>query len=282
MKAIISCCQTIPIDNKEINLKKAIRVIRQEAKKGSDIVVLPEMFICPYCHASFIKYAEPDNGSTISTLAALAKELKIYIFAGSIPEIENHHIYNTCFVFNRKGEIIGRHRKMHLFDVSIQNGISFKESSVFSAGQSLTVVDTEFGPIGVAICFDIRFVEPFRLMVDRGANLIIIPAAFNMTTGPLHWELAIRSRAVDNQCFIVACSSGRDTHAKYCAWGHSSIVNPWGQIVGDLNEKEGTLQSTIDFDEVTKVRYELPILSSRRNDIYTINETGGKHFEYTD
>lgn len=277
MKAQIACCQMIPIDDKQKNLEKAASMVRREAAAGTDIVVLPEMFICPYCHASFKDYCEPASGASVRFLSALARETGVILFAGSIPEKEDDRIYNTCFVFDRQGRIIGRHRKVHLFDVDIKGGISFKESKVLSPGNTLTVVDTEFGKIGAAICFDIRFVEPFRIMAEAGARLIVVPAAFNMTTGPLHWELAIRSRAVDNQCYIAACSSGRDTSADYCAWGHSSVVDPWGKVVATTGPEESIVRHTLDFDLVEQVRQELPILASRRQDLYTCTLSGGKH-----
>ena len=117
----------------------------------------------------------------------------------------------------------------------------------------------------------------FRIMAEAGARLIVVPAAFNMTTGPLHWELAIRSRAVDNQCYIAACSSGRDTSADYCAWGHSTVVDPWGKVVATTGPEESIVRHTLDFDLVEQVRQELPILASRRQDLYTCILSGGKH-----
>ncbi|MEG0509422.1 MAG: carbon-nitrogen hydrolase family protein [Eubacterium sp.] len=276
MKVQIACCQLLLSDNKAKNLKNAETMIRTEAQKGTKIIVLPEMFICPYCNSNFITAAEPEDGPTLKFIAQLAKELKLIIFAGSIPERDNDKIYNTCFVFDQSGKCIGKHRKIHLFDVAIKNGVSFKESNVLSAGDTITVVKTDFGPIGIAICFDVRFVEIFRIMVQEGAKLIVIPAAFNMTTGPLHWELAMRARAVDNQCFIAACSSARNLGATYYAWGHSCIIDPWGTVLADALENEGSIRSTIDITLVDSVREQLPILSAVKSDIYTCQKISTK------
>lgn len=275
MKAKIACCQMTPINHLDTNLNTAKAMVEKAAGQGADFVVLPEMFVCPYCHGNFSRVAEPMEGYIYGQLSQLAADAGVYLFAGSVPERVDKRIYNTCYVFDRKGSCIGHHRKIHLFDVSIEGGIHFRESRVLSAGDTITVVQTEFGPVGVAICFDLRFPELFRIMADQGAQLMVIPAAFNMTTGPLHWDLTLQARAVDNQCYVAACSSARDTEAEYCAWGHSSLVDPWGHIVSALDEHPGILYETLDFDLVKKVRQELPILSSRRTDLYDCITKGG-------
>jgi predicted amidohydrolase len=198
----------------------------------------------------------------------MARELGLYLVGGSVPELDQGKIYNTCYIFSPQGEQIGRHRKVHLFDIDVPGGQRFMESDTLAAGDQFTVVDTPLGKLGVAICFDIRFSEFFRAMGDLGAQLILIPAAFNMTTGPIHWDLAFRSRALDNQCFLAGCSPARDTSASYVAYGHSLAVNPWGEMLGQLDEKAGTLVVDIDLADLAKYRAQLPILSGRRLDLY--------------
>lgn len=270
MKTKIACCQMPLVADKKINLLTAERMIRNAAKAGAELIVLPEMYLCPYAGSDFIESAEPANGPSNTKMSALAKELKITLFAGSIPESEEDRIYNTCFVFGSDGACIGRHRKMHLFDINVKNGITFKESNILTPGDKVTLIDTPFGLVGVAICFDLRFPELFRIMVEQGAKLIVVPAAFNMTTGPLHWALNLKSRAIDNQCYIAACSSARDITAKYCAWGHSCIVDPWGNVLAGLEEKSGTITETVDTEIVDSVRAQLPILSARRTELYEV------------
>ena len=137
------------------------------------------------------------------------------------------------------------------------------------------MVDTPLGRLGIAICFDIRFSELFRLMGQEGAQVILVPAAFNLTTGPVHWELAFRSRAVDNQCFVAGCSPARDPSASYVAYGHSLVCNPWGTVLGGLDEKEGVQVVTLDLDDLPRYRAQIPILSGRRTDLYaTIRPDG--------
>ncbi len=271
MKINIGICQMNVLDDKRKNLRKAEEMIR-EAANNSRIIALPEMFNCPYENKAFPEYAEKYPGETTQMLSSLAKELDIYLFGGSIPELDNGSIYNTSYIFNRKGDLIGKHRKIHLFDIDIEDGIRFKESDTLGKGDRITVVDTEFGPIGVAICYDMRFPELIRLMVMKGARIIIVPAAFNMTTGPAHWDLTLRARALDNQVYYAAVSPARNIKAAYHAYGHSALVSPWGEILNQAGEKETILYGEIDMNYLEKIRTQLPLLVHRRTDLYEINE----------
>ncbi len=272
MSIKIGICQMTVSADKEESLKKAEAMIRKAASNNSRIVVLPEMFNCPYENKSFPVFAEKCPGKTTQMLANLAKELGIYMVGGSIPELDNDKIYNTSFIFNPKGQIIGKHRKMHLFDIDIEGGIRFKESDTLGPGEEVTVVDTEYGKMGVAICYDMRFPELMRQMVLKGAKIIVVPAAFNMTTGPAHWDLTIRARALDNQVYFVAASPARDLNASYHAYGHSAVVNPWGEIMSQAEEKETIIYGEMDMEYLEKIRRELPLLQHRRVDLYDIIE----------
>lgn len=243
-------------------------MIKESAKNGAEIIILPEMFNCPYDNKYFPMFAEYYPGESTQLLSNLARELSVYIVGGSIPEKENGNIYNTSFTFNRDGNLIARHRKIHLFDVNIENGINFKESNTFTPGKDATIFDTEFGKIGVAICYDMRFPELIRKMTLKGAKIIIIPAAFNMTTGPAHWHLTSRSRALDNQIYFIGASPARNRKAKYIAYGHSLVVDPWGTIIVEAGSSEQILYGNIDLDLINKVRNQLPLLKHRREEIY--------------
>lgn len=271
-KLVVGQCQMKVSFNKEENLNKAEEMINNLSAAGADIIVLPEMFNCPYSNRYFPEYAEEiENSETLMRLSSTAMEKGVYIFGGSIPEKDNEgHIYNTCFIFNRKGEIIGKHRKVHLFDIDVPGRIRFKESDILTPGDRVTVVDTEFGRIGAAICYDIRFPEFMRIMSLIGANIIIVPGAFNMTTGPAHWETLFKARAVDNQVYMIGTSPAREENGVYTAYGNSIVVDPWGNVINRLDEKEGIILSEIDLDMVDKIRMELPILKNRRLDIYDI------------
>jgi len=268
----IALCQMMVEENKKVNVNKAVQMIAESAKNGAQIVVLPEMFNCPYDNSLFEEYSENEKGQTNIEISKAARSNGVYVFAGSIPEIENGKIYNTSFAFNRQGEIIGKHRKMHLFDIDVFGKINFKESDTLTAGSSVTVVETEYCKVGLAVCYDMRFPELLRLMTLKGASLIIIPAAFNMTTGPAHWEPLIRVRALDNQVYMAVASPARDESASYTAYGHSMLVEPWGSIVKEGDEKEGIIYGDVDLDRISTVRNELPLLKHRRSDIYSLSE----------
>lgn len=267
----LAICQMNVVDNKDENIGKAISMLETAARNNANIVVLPEMFNCPYSNDKFPLYAERENnGITIRAVSEAAQKLGIYIIAGSIPEVSSNHIYNSSFIFDNKGKIIGKHQKMHLFDIDVPGKIRFKESDTLSPGRNITVVDTEFCKIGVAICYDMRFPELLRLMALQGAKLIVIPAAFNMTTGPAHWEILIRTRALDNQVYMAAASPARDENASYVAYGHSMIVDPWGGKIVEAGSEEKIIYSDVDLALVDRVRSELPLLKHRRNDVYDI------------
>ena len=270
-KIKLSLCQMNVIDNKEDNVKTASLMIDESVSKNADFIVLPEMFNCPYSNNKFIEYGEEEKNSyTLNKISLLAKKNNVYILAGSIPEKDNGKLYNTSYLFDKEGNIIAKHRKMHLFDIDVKGKITFKESDVLTAGDSFTIAETDFGKIGIGICYDIRFPELARVMVENGALILFYPGAFNMTTGPAHWELLFRSRALDNQVFCVGVAPALNKDASYHSFGHSIIASPWGEIIAEASEKENLILCEIDLDEIKKVREELPLLKNKREDLYEV------------
>ena len=268
----LALCQMNVIDDKEENLKKASLMITRASKKA-DFIILPEMFNCPYSNEKFIEYGEEEKDShTLNKISKLARENNICILAGSIPEKENDKLFNTSYLFNRNGEIIAKHRKMHLFDIDVKDKITFKESDVLTAGNEFTIADTEFGKIGIGICYDIRFPELARIMVENGALLLIYPGAFNMTTGPAHWQLLFRSRALDNQVYCIGVAPALNKDASYHSYGHSIVASPWGEVLAEACQNEETIFCEIDLDEIKKVREELPLLKNKRKDLYEVRQ----------
>lgn len=237
-------------------------------EKGADLIVLPEMWNCPYSNEYFRPYSEKEDGETFRFMAGLAEKLDVYLIGGSIPELDGENVYNTSFSFGRNGELIGKHRKAHLFDIDVKDGIRFMESDTLTAGDSATVIDTEYGKIGVAICYDVRFPDLSMKMALAGAKLIVLPAAFNMTTGPVHWELTMRARALDNQVYFAACSPARDEAGVYVAYGHSMVADPWGKVIAEADEKPDIVTACIDTEYVDSIREQLPLLRHRREDLY--------------
>ena len=268
----IAMIQMPVTDNKQHNIDTACRKIREAAAQGTDIAVLPEMFCCPYRNDCFAAYGEAEGGPAQTALSALAAELGLYIVGGSLPELAEGKIYNTSYVYDRQGRLLARHRKAHLFDINVEGGQRFMESDTLSPGNAVTTFETEFGTMGLCICFDLRFEELSRCMCLRGAKVIFVPAAFNMTTGPAHWELLFRQRAVDNQCFTVGVSPARDETASYVAYGNSLAVDPWGTVLCRADGAEATLFADLDLSRIDAVRRQLPILSARRTDLYEVSE----------
>lgn len=247
-------------------------LVRQAAAQKPDLVTLPEIWNGPYQQELFPSFAEPRFGPSWQLLSELAAEYGLWLSGGSIAEREDGRVYNTAYVFDRAGHEAARHRKMHLFDINVTGGQHFMESQTLTAGSEVTVFDTELCRMGLCICYDLRFPELSRLMVDRGAKLILVPAAFNMTTGPAHWELLFRQRAVDNQVFCVGTSPARDEAASYHAWGHSIVTDPWGRVVTQLDAAEALRVVDLDLDLVEQIRAELPLLAHRRADVYRLEE----------
>lgn len=260
--------------NKEDTYIHVTAACEKAAAAGADLIALPEMFCCPYETANFPLYAEKEGGATWQFAADLARRLGIYLSAGSMPEAdEAGRVYNTAYVFDRQGRQIAKHRKMHLFDINVKDGQVFQESLTLTPGNEVTVFDTEFGRIGLCICYDFRFPELCRLMALQGALLILVPAAFNMTTGPAHWELTFRSQGLYNQVYTVGTSPARDLDASYHSWGHSIVCDPWGTVLSQLDENEDIQITEIDLAKVLQTREQLPLLKHRRTDLYHLSLT---------
>ena len=269
----VAAIQMATVKDKITNVQNVEKYLKKLKDKNVDFVLLPEMFCCPYVTSNFPVYAEKTGEEVWQLLSQYAAEYKIYLIAGSVPETdEEGKIYNTSYVFNRTGKQIAKHRKVHLFDINVKGGQSFKESDTLTSGNKDTVFNTEFGTMGVCICYDIRFPEMLRLMVNDGAKMVFVPAAFNMTTGPAHWELTFRARALDNQIYMMGCAPKRDATTGYTSWGHSIITDPWGKTLKQLDEQEGILLADIDLSYEEGVREQLPLLKHRRKDIYELKK----------
>lgn len=257
--------------DKAANLLKVKEKVVEAASNGAKMVVLPECFNSPYAVSAFPKYAEtiPD-GETTTFLSKLAKESKIILIGGSIPESRDGKYYNTNVSFGPEGNIIGKHSKAHLFDINVPGKIRFMESDILTAGSTATVYDLpEYGKAGLGICYDIRFPELAQAATSSSnAFAMIYPGAFNTTTGPLHWQLLARARAVDNQVYVVLCSPARDMTSSYHAYGHSMVVDPWGKVIAEAGEGDEIIYATLDPEQIASIRSSIPVLAQRRFDIY--------------
>ena len=268
-KFSLAVCQLRTETEYEATMAKTESMIQAAAAAGAQVVVLPEMFSCPYDKKYFRVFAEMSHEDSCRRMADWAKSSRILLIGGSVPETDGELLYNTSFVFDADGQQIARHRKVHLFDVDLP-GMRFHESHTFTPGSEITVFDTVFGRFGLAVCFDVRFPELFRAMARRGAEVICLPAQFNMTTGPAHWESTLRTRAVDNEVFFVAASAARYEGFSYECWGHSMILDPYGTALAAADEKEQILLAEINPDRIAEVRAQLPTFLHLREELYSV------------
>ncbi|KAG9013012.1 hypothetical protein FRB94_004405 [Tulasnella sp. JGI-2019a] len=274
--------------SKNDNLAHAREMILKAARGDGHIqprvIILPECFNSPYGVKYFPEYAETigfapgekynvaeSQSQSVKMLSAAAKETGTWLIGGSIPErdvADDKKLYNTATIYSPEGHLVAIHRKVHLFDIDIPGKIIFKESDALSPGNAMTLVDTDVGRIGVGICYDVRFPELAMVAARRGCVAMVYPGAFNLTTGPLHWELLARGRAVDNEIYVAMCSPARDMTADYHAWGHSMIVDPLAVKLAEAEEGETIVFATIDPAAIESARKNIPVTSQRRFDVY--------------
>lgn len=250
------------------NLTEASRLIASAASAGAGLVVLPENFaLMPTKESDRLHAAEPHgHGPLQEFLATRAREHGLWIVGGTIPIAakDKKKVCPACLVFDDKGENVARYDKMHMFDVNLENGEEYHESMNQEPGDQAVVVDTPFGKLGLAVCYDLRFPELFRRLLDQGAELFAIPSAFTEITGKAHWEVLVRARAIENLAYVIAAGqggyhvSGRETH------GDSMIVSPWGQIQDRLARGSGFVIAEIDLKRMASIRNSLPSIQHRR------------------
>lgn len=263
----------MPVTNdKEKNIQTALHYLSQAAEAGAELAILPEMFCSIYRNKDFINNAEPHGGEAWQAMSQAARQLELWIVAGSVPEQDGDKLYNTAYVFDPQGAEVARHRKVHMFDIKVKNGQWFRESATFTPGDQVTVFDTPFGKLGLCICFDLRFPELSMLMALKGARAIIVPASFNMTTGPAHWELLFRQRAVDNQLHTIGVAPARDENGPYVSYSNSIVCSPWGTVLHRAGSEPALIIADIDLDYNEAVRDQLPLLSARQTNVYSVVE----------
>lgn len=264
--------------DKNQNLDRAALMVGEAAGQGAQMVVLPEIFNSPYIARRFPEYAESYPGATTNLLSELARQHRLILVGGSIPERDdNGALFNTSFVFGPDGTLIGRHRKIHLFDVDIPGKMTFQESVTLSPGNELQIMDRGDLRFAVMICYDVRFPELARQAALQGVHLLLIPAAFSRTTGSLHWDILMRCRAVDNQVFVAAAAPAYNPQASYQTWGHSMVVDPWGKVLAQAGDQEELLLVDLDLSIIDEVRDQIPVLKQRRTDLYQlVSKLGSK------
>lgn len=264
----VAAIQMVSVSNPDINLQTAKRLLQEAKSAGADLAVLPEYWsIMGLRDTDKVAFAEESgNGVLQNFLQQMARELQMMIIGGTIPlkSTDSNKIYNACLVFDRSGTQIARYDKIHLFGFT--NGDeSYQESNTIQEGNDIVSFDSTIdgiGTIGLGICYDLRFPELFRNMGP--CNLLVLPAAFTYTTGQAHWEILLRARAIENQCYVLASAQGGTHDSGRRTWGHSMLIDPWGKILNCLEEGEGVVVAELDMDAMQKIRSNLPALKHRR------------------
>jgi len=267
-KTMCAAVQMASSPNLGANLIEAGRLIEKAAARGAALVVLPENFaLMGMVETDKLEAAETEGSGPIQEfLARTAERLKLWLVGGTLPiRASKGKVHATSLIFDDRGNQVGRYDKIHLFDVNVPGTEEqYRESHTIEAGEDALVLDTPFGRLGVAICYDLRFPELFRQMADTGMDILAVPSAFTAQTGAAHWEILVRARALENLCYAIASNQGGFHVNGRETYGHSMIVDPWGKVMAGLPSGAGIVTAEIDPDRLEKVRAAFPALQHRR------------------
>lgn len=264
--AAIQMCTGIDVTE---NLVSAEALVAQASEQGANLVVLPEYF--PFMGEDLsakLAIMEPaGNGRIQQAMSNWAKQYGVWLVGGSIPIISDipGKPFARCYVFNEQGKIVTHYDKIHMFDVQVDDNIQhYRESDYSLAGEGPVICDTPWGAMGIAVCYDIRFPELFRYYFEHNVSLVVLPSAFTVPTGRAHWEVLLRARAIENQCFMIAAAqsglheNGRET------WGHSMIVDPWGKIITEIESQTGAAVASLDMALIEQLAEKMPVKQHRK------------------
>ncbi len=264
-KLRVAAVQTVSGVELAANLRAVEKLVQRAAGEGAELIALPEFFaLMAVDERAKLAVCEPaGTGPLQSFLAELASRHRLWLVGGTIPlrgQVDGK-VRNSTLVFDPRGECVARYDKIHLFSFS-REGEQYDESTTIEAGDEVCAFDSPLGRIGLAVCYDLRFPELFRAMGD--AELIVLPAAFTYTTGQAHWEILLRARAIENQCFLIAPGQGGEHQSGRRTWGHSMVIDPWGEVLACHVHGEGLAIAELDFARLDRIRASLPALHHRR------------------
>ncbi len=287
----VGAIQTTAGPDRQDNLDAAGALVDEAAASGADLVILPEYFSVAGSRSFLRRHAEALDGPTVAWGSAVARRHGIFLLAGSFPERPAggagppDRLFNTSCLIGPDGRTIAVYRKIHLFDVDL-DGVTFHESATMAPGTDVVVAALEGGSsperppvvLGLSICYDLRFPEPYRIMALRGATVLVVPAAFTAVTGPAHWELLLRARAVENAAYVVGVGQvGALPPGMPPCHGHTMVVDPWGTVVAErVDDTPGVVLAEVDMARVSQVRAELPVLAHRRPEAYRWPDDGDR------
>jgi predicted amidohydrolase len=263
----VALVQMTSTDNVSKNLESTQRAVGEAADRGAEFIALPENFAFLRREGNPIPCAQGLDGEIVETVRELASRHRVPILAGTFAEaIEgDHRVYNTSALISETGQIVAVYRKIHLFDIDLgESGGVFRESAFTAPGEEVVVAETDFGKVGLSVCYDVRFPELYREMASRGADWITVPSAFAPETGKVHWEVLLRARAIENQAFVLApAQCGRHSPDR-ASHGHSLIIDPWGRVLAEAGDEPEIIVADCDPEVQEQVRASLPALRHRR------------------
>ena len=263
----VALCQTNSGEDVAANEAQAFALLEQAAAGGADLACLPEVWPCPGSAPQVRAAAETVPGPRTERLAEVARRHAMWVHGGSVLELDEERVFNTSVLFDRQGELVARYRKIHLFDAEPPGAQPSRESFLYTPGEEVVTAETEFGRAGLSICYDVRFPELYRALAANGATIVFVPSAFRLETGRDHWDVLLRARAIEEQCFVIAAAqwgtwgpAGRERHN----FGNSLVADPWGRVIARAPDGVGVTLAECDLGEVRRVREILPALRHRR------------------
>jgi len=268
MRTKVAVLQMTSTDDVRANLETVVRLTTQAAADGARLVVVPECFAYLGPEEGKLAVAEPlpQGGAILAGCAELARRARVELVLGGFWETgdEPDKVKNACVHLAEDGRVKAVYRKIHLFDVDLPDGTALEESKTVEAGGEPVVSETAFGKLGLSVCYDVRFPELYRKLVDRGAIAMAVPAAFTLTTGKDHWHVLLRARAIESQSYVLAAAQAGHHFGRRSSYGHALIADPWGVVIAECGEGPGFAAAYIDPEVVTRVRRSLPSLAHRR------------------
>lgn len=264
---MIAAIQMVSTSNLQENLNQVCSLIAKAAQNGAKLIVLPEEFLTlGLTPAKRIDIAETyQQGPIQQRLQKAAQQNNVWLVAGTLPiktTLQNK-IAAACVVFNHKGDFVARYDKIHLFDVNVEQE-SYQESDTIQRGEDIVVVDTPLGKMGLSICYDVRFPELYRTLMKKGADFFVVPSAFTVPTGKVHWEVLLKARAIENLCYVIAPNEAGTRANGLKTYGHSLILSPWGEILAQAQDEETVLYAEIDLNSQRQLRSKFPALKHIR------------------
>ncbi|NQW09783.1 MAG: carbon-nitrogen hydrolase family protein [Alphaproteobacteria bacterium] len=264
----VACVQTNATPDPLENIERVSPMIREAKARGANLITTPEIvgMLEPKRALQFAKAKPEESHEVLAAFRGLAAELGVWLLIGSISiKLGEDKLANRSFLLDDRGQIVARYDKIHMFDVQVGDGQTYRESNTYRSGEQAVLVDTPWGRMGMTICYDIRFPYLYRALAQAGAQMIFAPAAFTKVTGEAHWHVLQRARAIETGCFVVSAAQTGEHAEGRRTYGHSVIVDPWGRVLADAGEEVGVITAEIDLAEVAAARAKVPSLTHDRS-----------------